>query len=488
MVERYYDPDLRLGYPIDPSYPYSERGITYHNIPLQTGPERQTLSDFQRNKMLDTYIDYLMTHPVQQNYVKYHDFKDPGMDYGQKIWDLEKGRYRDNPQGMANIHRMHGEGDDYWLEDWDKLYGAERYVQASVPIPHHDRLAGYQDLQPNWAYINALENFKEDGGDINLMSTADAYKDIDKWIKDPDTGEYIPNPAANVGGVNVGDDPTSTGGFYTPSRKSITLNPANVVKKYPTAPMGPDSEWEFLGPNEVNVNTPYFDPLQIWNMGRILPHETGHFQEYLDELWGWEEPNPGAYLEGTKYGHYADHPRHPRMHMMDRAQWDFRDDNDKSLSKTQFANFKADQARSMEESLNRQYWGDHFEQDWERAEQGFGGSGRSREGTTAGMWQDPRTTNTVREQAIQNQYRQPSTTPSKTTSHHFDEGGIVELPGQWSPSIIEGEEETFDIKSLGLDPGIMSIDDLEDLFEEVGLDKKLIHDLINTGGISQLVV
>ena len=470
MVEQYYNP-------IETSYPYSERGLPYYNNPLQTEYERQTLSDFERNKMLDTYIDYLMQNPVQQNYVKSQDSRWPEQNYGQKIWDPEIGRYKDNHQAMTNIHRMHGEGDDFWLEDWDKLFGDERYVPASVPIPHHDRPAGLQDLQPNWSYINALENFKEYGGDINIMSTADAYKDINRGTE-----------KANVGGMNVGDEPTSVGGFYSPYHESVTLNPANVVKKYPTAPMGPDSEWEFLGPNEVNVNTPYFDPLQIWNMGRILPHETGHFQEYLDELWGWEEPNPGAYLEGTKYGHYADHPRHPRMHMMARAQWDGRADNDKSLSKRQFANLKADQARSMEESLNRQYWGDHFEQDWERAEQGFGGSGRSREGSTAGMWQDPRTTNTVREQAIQNQYRQPSTTPSKTTSHHFDEGGIVELPGQWSPSIIEADEETFDIKSLGLDPGIMSIDDLEDLFEEVGLDKKLIHDLINTGGISQLVV
>ena len=78
--------------------------------------------------------------------------------------------------------------------------------------------------------------------------------------------------------------------------------------------------------------------------------------------------------------------------------------------------------------------------------------------------------------------------PPTSFSHHFDEGGIVGLPGQWSPATILGDEETFDIKSLGLDPGIMSIDDLEDLFEEAGLDKKIIYDLINTGGLSQLVV
>ena len=395
-------------------YPYSDRGLTYYNNPLQTEYSRQTLSDFQRNKMLDDHIDYLMKNPVQQNYAKYQDYKDPGMDYGQKIWDPEKVEYRNNPQAMANIHRMHGEGDDYWLEDWNKLYGAESYVPASVPIPHHDRPAGYQDLQPNWTYINALENFKEYGGDINLMSTSDAYKDIDRGSK-----------GANVGGVNVGDDPTSTGGFYSPYYRSITLNPANVVKKYPTAPMGPDSEWEFFGPNEVNVNTPYFDPLRVWNLGRILPHETGHFQEDVDEIMGWDEPNPGAYLEGTKWGHYADHHRHPRMHMMDRLQWDWRDNNDKSLSKTQFANLKADQARSMDESVNKMYF---HEEDWDRGNQGFWGSGRSRtDDRGRPMWQDPSTTNTLREQAIQNQYRQPSTTPDRPPSHHFNTGGIVSL-------------------------------------------------------------
>ena len=75
----------------------------------------------------------------------------------------------------------------------------------------------------------------------------------------------------------------------------------------------------------------------------------------------------------------------------------------------------------------------------------------------------------------------------ESTDLYFNEGGIAGLPGQWSPSTITGEEETFDIKTLGLDPGIMSIDDLEALFEEVGLDKRIIHDLINTGGLSQLV-
>ena len=410
MVEQYYNP-------IENYYPYSYRDLTYYNNPLQTEYERQTLSDFERNKMLDTYIDYLMQNPVQQNYEKYQDWKDPGMNYGQKIWNPEISKYIDNPQAITNIHRMHGEGDNLWLEDWDKLFGDERYEPASVPIPHHDRPAGLQDFQPNWAYINALENFKEYGGDINIMSTADAYEDINRGTE-----------RANVGGVNVGDDPTATGGFYSPYYESVTLNPANVVKKYPTAPMGPDSEWEFLGPNEMNVNSPYFNPLRVWNLGRILPHETGHFQEAVDEILGWDEPNPGAYLEGTKWGSYADDHRHPRMHMMDRSQWDWRADNDKSLSKRQFANLKADQARSMIESVNRPYWGDDktFERDWNRAELGFGGSGRSRE-SRAGMWQDPRTTHTVRDRAIQNQYRPAPKGPDGPPSPHFNTGGIVSL-------------------------------------------------------------
>ena len=82
----------------------------------------------------------------------------------------------------------------------------------------------------------------------------------------------------------------------------------------------------------------------------------------------------------------------------------------------------------------------------------------------------------------------PSNTTPSRTRHHFNEGGIAGLPGQWSPSTLEGDEETFDLKSLGLDPGIMSIDDLEDLFEEAGLDKRIIYELINTGGLSQFVV
>ena len=405
-----------LGYT---EYPYTDRGITYYDNPVQTEYHRQTLSDFQRNKMLDDSIDYLMQNPVQQNYVKYQDWKDPGDNYGQRIWDHKEREYRWNPQGAQNIWRMHGEGDDYWLNDWDKLYGDERYAPASVPIPHHDRPAGYQDLQPNWAYINALENFKEYGGDINMMSTADTYEDIDKWVKDPETGDYIQNPQANVGGVDVGEKLTGTGGFFNSGSRNITLNPANVVKKYPTAPMGPDSEWEFFGPNEVNVNTPYFDPLRIWNLGRILPHETGHLQEYADKMWGWDEPNPGAYLEGTKWGNYADYPRHPRMHMMDRSQWDWRDDRDMSLSKTQFANLKADQARSMNESVNKMYF---HEEDWDRGDQGFWGSGRSRT--------DDRGRPMYQSEASRSVMPASSGLPDRTQGpgrHHFNTGGLVSL-------------------------------------------------------------
>ena len=71
---------------------------------------------------------------------------------------------------------------------------------------------------------------------------------------------------------------------------------------------------------------------------------------------------------------------------------------------------------------------------------------------------------------------------------HFNTGGISGLPGgQWSSSTITGDEEIYDIKPLQMDPGIMSIEDLEDLFEEVGLDKSIIYKLINTGGLSQLL-
>jgi len=424
MPSRYNDLMPALGYT---EYPYTDRGITYYDNPLQTEYHRQTLSDFQRNKMLDDSIDYLMQNPVQQNYVKYQDWKDPGMDYGQKIYDSETGRYRNNPQAMANIHRMHGEGDDLWLEDWNKLYGAERRAPAMTPLMasaagydegEYKGLAvpsvAYGNWQPNWDYINSLENFKEYGGDINMMSTADAYEDIDKWVKDPKTGDYMQNPEANVGGVGVGEDPTGTGGFYSPYHKSITLNPANVVKKYPTAPMGTDSEWEFFGPDEVNVDTPYFDPLRIWNLGRVLPHETGHMQEDADKIWGWDEPNPGAYLEGTYWGNYADHPRHPRMHMMDRSQWDWRDTNDKSLSKTQFANLQAAQKRGLESSLNRGYF---HEEDFDRSMAGFGGSGRSRiEDRGRPMYQSEAS----RAVGLLDRTQGPG-------RHHFNTGGLASL-------------------------------------------------------------
>jgi hypothetical protein len=83
----------------------------------------------------------------------------------------------------------------------------------------------------------------------------------------------------------------------------------------------------------------------------------------------------------------------------------------------------------------------------------------------------------------------PTPSPSRGRANpHFNAGGIAGLPGQWTPSMSESEEEEYDIRPLQLDPGIMSIEDLEDLFEEVGLDKRLIYNLINTGGLSQFVV
>ena len=74
--------------------------------------------------------------------------------------------------------------------------------------------------------------------------------------------------------------------------------------------------------------------------------------------------------------------------------------------------------------------------------------------------------------------------PAGGPRRQFNEGGIA---GQWTPSIGESDEEIFDIQPFQLDPGIMSIEDLEDFFEEAGLDKSIIYKLINTGGLSQLV-
>ena len=83
-------------------------------------------------------------------------------------------------------------------------------------------------------------------------------------------------------------------------------------------------------------------------------------------------------------------------------------------------------------------------------------------------------------------YQEPAT-DRNPRQHHFNTGGIAGLPGQWTPSMSESEEEEYDIRPLQLDPGIMSIEDLEDLFEEAGLDKRIIYELINTGGLSQLI-
>ena len=83
----------------------------------------------------------------------------------------------------------------------------------------------------------------------------------------------------------------------------------------------------------------------------------------------------------------------------------------------------------------------------------------------------------------------PDRPPGQPVSgpHGYNTGGIAGLPGQWTPSMSESEEEEYNIRPFQLDPGIMSIEDLEDLFEEVGLDKSIIRKLINSGGLSQLI-
>ena len=88
-------------------------------------------------------------------------------------------------------------------------------------------------------------------------------------------------------------------------------------------------------------------------------------------------------------------------------------------------------------------------------------------------------------EATRAQYQQQG--PAGGPRRRFNTGGIAGLPGQWTPSMSESEEEEYNIRPLQLDPGFMSIEDLEDLFEEAGLDKSIIYKLINSGGLSQLI-
>jgi len=91
-------------------------------------------------------------------------------------------------------------------------------------------------------------------------------------------------------------------------------------------------------------------------------------------------------------------------------------------------------------------------------------------------------------EATRASYQEP--TPDRTQGparHHFNQGGIAGLAGQWTPSMAESEDEEYNIRPIQLDPGIMSIEDLADLFEEAGLDKSIIYKFINSGGLSQLI-
>jgi len=392
---------------------------TYYDVPVQTEKHRQYLSEFQSKNLLDDQIDYLLDKEnwIPTEWGKTTEYGTPAWNYGQKIADPDAwGGHRANKQAAQNIWRMHGEGNfedlgmgEYaydqgirlnW-DEMDRLYGEERYTP---------NMQG--EKAPNWDYIDSLELFKDHvynrelgGRGIGIMSTADAYKDIGRGTAE-----------ANVGGVNVGKELTGAGGFYS---GDIILNPANVVKKYPTAPMGPDSEWDFFGPKEQNIKkAKNID--DNWNQYRILPHETGHHKARRDEMYGWDDPNLGAYLEGIgRKDYYSDHPRHPMMHTMDRLLHDKRQQH--SLSKTQYQNFLHNQDRGMRHSTNRGY--DH-EEDWRNAEaQGdHWGSGRSRiENTGRPMYQSQAS------RAIEPTLP-PSTAPDRSPQrHHFNTGGLASL-------------------------------------------------------------
>ena len=176
---------------------------TYYDVPVQTEKKRQYLSEFQSKNLLNDQIDYLLDKEnwIPTEWDKTTEYGTPAWNYGQKIADPDAwSGHRANPQALQNIWRMHGEGDyeDIGIKnkdvplDWDeldRLYGEERYTP---------NMQG--EKAPNWDYIDSLELFKDHiydrelgGRGIGIMSTADAYKDIDKGTAE-----------ANVGGVDGG--------------------------------------------------------------------------------------------------------------------------------------------------------------------------------------------------------------------------------------------------------------------------------------------
>jgi len=503
---------------------------SYWDIPIQTEKKRQYLSEFQTKNLLNEQIDYLLKQEnwIPTDWEKTTEYGSPFFNYGQKIrnQDPDAGyfdKYNPNKQSLQNIWRIHGYPEHGGIENT----GLGDYAkEMDIPINRDilDSIYGEERREPNmqgnkapnWDYIDALEQYRDSYGNlpqedrnatqqilnskeilasmdpakqdeyiqdivdrsnaykIGIMNTGEVYQDIDKGSEE-----------ANIGGVNVGEKVTGTGGKYT-DYSNIVLNPANVVKKYPTAPMGPDSEWEFFLPEEQNMKIGRLD--DNWNQYRIIPHETGHHKARIDKWYAgkgapnyrWDDPNPGAYLEGTKeQDDYSDFNRHPLFHTMDSL---LHGGSNMSLSKTQYQNFQHNQERAMEQSLMRE--NKEHPDDFRNAlaQSGHWGSGRSRiENTGRPMYQS------ASSRAIEPTLP-PSTAPDRSPRrHHFNTGGITGLPGQWTPSMSESEEEEYNIRPLQLDPGIMSIEDLEDLFEEVGLDKSIIRKLINSGGLSQLL-
>ena len=381
------------------------------------------IPEADRNRILDNAMDWTLTHPMQKNYV----LGPPETDWNSYD-NYENLKQRHFPNEYASTRQILGTTRGMYPAMTELMASAAGYEPgdykglAIPPIAYGD-IGGVKNWTPNWAYLKSLEDFKEFGGGIGIMGLEDYYP---HFKKNEITGDQERT-----------DKPTSTGGFFRgmdfddpyKGMGNIVLNP-ELVKSWPSAP---NWQFEFYEGDDSpsSISNTSFDELgnvtDNWNLSMVLPHETYHFEEDMDKELGEDLPDPYAHIGGTfGTGSYGKFPRHPMMHMMDRSQHAWRSGKDLAMTQAQHRNFMADQAQSMQDTLNRGYF---HEEDFDRSLQGFGGSGRSRiDDRGRPMQQSPRTITNAREQAIIN--RHPTSSPQankRPFSHHFNTGGLASL-------------------------------------------------------------
>ena len=296
----------------------------------------------------------------------------------------------------------------------------------------------------------------------------------------------------------------NTGAYFMTGSEDIALNPyktldfsdPNVDKAFSLGAGKPRTLNDLTEDTKLKISQADYDedPYTVGDNWDAIAHEIAHYgslgQKHEMHGHGTQDVNLTKKVPWSRYGiddeNIMDVPFHNESYWVGRRNdpwyWQSRMDTGKSRKGNMYLNLEA--------ANNIRDWTSEAKRHVDPLPQGPRSVANENPPNFVGSPWYPEFPSGTPNFAPPTSTAQSNITPKprpNTPNPHFNEGGIAGLPGQWTPSIGESDEEIFDIQPFQLDPGIMSIEDLEDLFEEAGLDKSIIYKLINSGGLSQLV-